>query len=163
MTDEAIIEAEYVEWKMVKTRSSLQLIFEVPLERQEQVMRALGVPMPNVSSPVAIARLVPASERSNVVQIEDHRPPEDMPLDDEPHKPPRPLSQVAGILCNSAIFQKFIEEKSEGWNHRPTTDEAATWLRHSCGVKSRAELNTNEVAAQRFRKIRAEYQAWGHV
>jgi hypothetical protein len=159
MTDEAIIEAEYVEWKMVKTRSSLQLIFEVPLERQGQVMRALGVPLPNVSSPVAIARLVPASERSNVVQIEDHRPPEDMPLDDE-HKPPRPLSQIAGMFCSNVLFQKFIEEESEGWNHRPTTDEAAEWLRHACGIKSRTELNTNEAAAARFHKIRVQYHAW---
>jgi hypothetical protein len=160
MSDEAVIEAEYVEWRMVKTRSSLQLIFEVPLERQEQVMRALGVPLPNVSTPVAIARLVPAAERSNVVQIEDHRPPEDMPLDDDPHKPPRPLSQIAGILCNSGAFQCFIQEGSDGWDHRPTTDEAAEWLRANCGIKSRAELNTNAEAIRRFKRIRAEYEAW---
>jgi hypothetical protein len=156
--DPAIIEADYTEWRMVKTRSSLQLIFEVPLERQEQVMRALGVPLPNVSTPVAIARLVPAAERSNVVQIEDHRPVDD--LDDELHKPPRPLSQIAGMFCNNVLFQKFIEEESDGWDHRPTTDEAADWLRHACGIKSRAELNTNEAAAARFRMIRGQYEAW---
>lgn len=158
MADEAIIEADYTEWRMVKTRSSLQLIFEVPLERQELVMRALGVPLPNVSTPVAIARLVPAAERSNVVQIEDHRPVDD--IDDEPHKPPRPLSQIAGILCNNVLFQTFIQEESDGWDHRPTSDEATDWLRSNCGIKSRTELNHNEVAAARFRKIRGQYEAW---
>jgi hypothetical protein len=157
MTDEAIIEAEYVEWRMVKTRSSLQLIFEVPLERQELVMRALGVPLPNVSTPVAIARLLPAAERSNVVQIEDHRPVED---EDEPHKPPRPLSQIAGMFCNNVLFQTFIQEETEGWSHRPTSDEAADWLRQACGIESRTELNTNAVAAARFRMIRGQYEAW---
>lgn len=160
MTDEAIIEAEYVEWRMVKTRSSLQLIFEVPLEHQQQVMRALGVPLPNVSTPVAIARLVPAAERSNVVQIEDHRPAEeDDPVGDDPRKP-RPLSQIAGMFCNNVLFQKFIQEESDGWNHRPTTDEAAEWLRANCGIASRTELNHDEQAAERFQKIRDRYEAW---
>lgn len=154
MADEAIIEAEYVEWKMVKTRSSLQLIFEVPLEKQELVMRALGVPLPNVSTPVAIARLVPASERSNVVQIEDHRPADD----DE--TPPRPLSQIAAMLCGVGSFQQFIYEKSDGWDHRPTKEEAADWLRSNCGVKSRTELNSNPDAARRFKEIRSGYEAW---
>lgn len=156
MADEAIIEAEYVEWKMVKTRSSLQLIFEVPLERQEQVMRALGVPLPNVSTPVAIARLVAVEERSNVVQIEDHR----QPVEEDDVSPPRPLSQIAAMLCGVGAFQQFIYERSEHWDHRPTKEEAAEWLRTNCGVKSRTELNTNTDAARRFKEIRSGYEAW---
>jgi hypothetical protein len=158
MADEAIIRGEYVEWKMVKTRKALQLVFEVPLEHQALVQAALGTPMPDQSNPVAICRLVDA-EQANVVQIEDHRPVEN-DADDEPHRPPRPLSQIAAMFCQNAVFQKFIEEWSDGWDHRPTTDEAAEWLRSNCGIKSRTELNTNEVAAQRFKKIRAEYEAW---
>jgi hypothetical protein len=156
MADEAIIEAEYVEWKMVKTRSALQLVFEVPLERQEHVMRALGVPLPDKSNPVAIARLLPAAQRSNVVQIEDHRHPED-----EPTRAPMTLAQSAGFLCGTPTFQQFIYENSEGWDHRPTKDEAAEWLRSICGVASRADIKPeNHVAAERFRKVRADYNAW---
>jgi hypothetical protein len=153
----------YADLKIIKTRSVVQIVVEVPLERGKEVTDLLGLPQPNAEIPVVIARMDAEKIKSNVVQIEDHRPAEDMPLDDDPHKPPRPLSQIAGILCNSAVFQKFIQEGSDGWNHRPTTDEAADWLRTNCGVKSRAELNSNEVAAQRFRKIRAEYQAWGQL
>jgi hypothetical protein len=154
MADEAIIQAEYVEWRMVKTRSSLQLIFEVPLEAQERVMQALGVPLPNVSTPVAIARLREAVEPTP--QIEHHN-------DDEPIKPPRPLSQIAAMLCGVGAFQQFIMESGDGWDHRPTTDEAAEWLRSVCGVKSRTELNTNQVAARRFKELRSGYDAWMRV
>lgn len=155
MADEAIIRGEYVEWKMVKTRKALQLVFEVPLEHQALVQAALGTPMPDQSNPVAICRLIEDVRESKVVQLEDHRPVED---DEEPKS--RPLSQVAAILCNSGAFQCFIQEESYGWDHRPTSDEAADWLRSVCGIASRTELNTNDDAAARFRKIRGQYEAW---
>lgn len=157
MADEAIIRGEYVEWKMVKTRKALQLVFEVPLEHQALVQAALGTPMPDQSNPVAICRLVEGVRENNVVQLEDHR---QAPEEDDDFTPPRPLSQIAAILCNNAVFQKFIQEESEGWDHRPTSDEATNWLRAVCGIESRKELNTNEVAAARFRKIRGQYEAW---
>lgn len=143
---------------MVKTRSSLQLIFEVPLEKQELVMRALGVPMPNVSNPVAICRLVEVPQQAEPAQIEHAN--DDADDDADEQKPPRPLSQIAGMLCGVGSFQQFILENSKDWDHRPTSDEAAVWLRTVCGVESRAELNTNQIAAQRFVKIRADYNAW---
>jgi hypothetical protein len=155
MADEAIIEAEYVEWKMVKTRSALQLVFEVPLEAQETVMRALGTPLPGRSNPVAIARLLPADERSNVVQIEDRRP-----VDSEPGRTPRPLSQVAAFLCTVQAFKCYIFEKALGFDHVPNTDEATDWLRSVCQVKSRRELDSDEQAARRFRDIRTGYDVW---
>jgi hypothetical protein len=156
-----VILGTYADLKIIKTRSVVQIVVEVPLERGKEVTDLLGLPQPNAEIPVVVARMdAEKIKPSNVVQIEDHRPPEDMPLDDEPHKPPRPLSQIAGMFCSNVLFQKFIEEESEGWNHRPTTDEAAEWLRHACGIKSRTELNTNEAAAARFHKIRVQYHAW---
>jgi hypothetical protein len=157
-----LILGTYADLKIIKTRSVVQIVVEVPLERGKEVTDLLGLPQPNAEIPVVLARLHAdkIEKPTNVVQIEDHRPPEDMPLDDEPHKPPRPLSQIAGMFCNNVLFQTFIQEESEGWTHRPTTDEAAEWLRHSCGIKSRTELNTNEAAAARFHKIRVQYHAW---
>ena len=146
----------YADLKIIKTRSVVQIVVEVPLERGKEVTDLFGLPQPNAEVPVVVARMDPEQlAPSNVVQIEDHRPD-----DDDPQKPPRPLSQIAAILCNNAVFQKFIEEQSDGWDHRPTSDEAAEWLRANCGIKSRVELNANEVAAQRFKKIRGQYDAW---
>ncbi len=155
MADEAIIQAEYVEWQMVKTRSSLKLVFEVPLEMQDFVQRALGTPMPNRSNPVAICRLVEGAVANNVVQIEDHRP--EPPADD---KPPRPLSQVAAFLCTVQAFKRYIFDKAHGFDHMPSTDEATAWLKSVCQIESRRELDSNEAAASRFIEIRAGYNLW---
>lgn len=55
---------------------------------------------------------------------------------------PQPLAQVAGTLCTLPAF----------WQHLGVTneEEAAEMVRNLCGVKSRAELNTNPAAAQLF-------------
>lgn len=156
MTDAAIIQATFSEWRMVKGRKVLQLVCEVPLEAQETVLRALGTPGVETDNWVAIARLNLTAKAEEPAQIEHAN--DDM--EDEPGKPPRPLSQVAGMLCNTPTFQQFIREKSDGWDHRPTSLEAADWLRAVCGIQSRSELNTHPVATERFKKIRADYKAW---
>jgi hypothetical protein len=160
MADEAIIRGEYVEWKMVKTRKALQLVFEVPLEHQALVQAALGTPMPDQSNPVAICRLVEgvAQQQSNVVQLEDHRP---IDGEDEPHKPPRPLSQVAAFLCTVEAFKRYIFDKAQGFDHMPNTDEATAWLKSVCQIESRRELDVAGSAAERrFKEIRAGYNLW---
>lgn len=157
MTNEAIISAEFTEWKMVKTRSTLQLVFEVPLEMQEHVMRALGTPLPNRSNPVAICRLVEGATQqpAQISHANDAGDTEDIP-----GKPPRPLSQVSAILCNIVAFRRFIMEQYEGWDQLPTADEAADWVREQCGVQSRREFDTDDAAAANFRNIRSAYSAW---
>ena len=153
-----VLKAVYADLKTVKTRSTCQVILELPIEALTDVVRLLGAPVPGSEVWVAIARLDPAKMQPESAQIE-HANDEI----DEPDKPPRPLSQIAGMLCGIGAFQQFIREESDGWDHRPTSEEAAEWLRANCGIKSRAELNTNEVAAQRLRKIRAQYDAWMRV
>lgn len=128
---------------MVKTRKVLVLSFEVPLEAQAAVMAALGTPMPDAETWVAIARLrqpgaEPASVPGEVNQL--------------PLPKPKSLAQIAGILCNTGAFQK--------WSGSKSADEAAEWLRGHCNVASRADLDTNEDAAAKFRDLKGEYEAW---
>jgi hypothetical protein len=155
MTDAAIIQATFAEWRMVKGRKVLQIICEVPLEAQGQVFAALGAPMPDTDSWVAIARLR-APQAAPTPEL-DHKP--EPPANDDTDKPPRPLSQVSAILCNIVAFRRFIHE-AKGFEVIPTVDEAATWVRETCGVKSRSEFDTDENAAANFRRIRGEYDAW---
>ncbi len=144
MADAAIIEAEYVEWKMVKTRKALQLIFEVPLEHQALVQAALGTPMPDTSSPVAIARLRLTPTVTENVTVE--------PGALEPPHRQRSLAQMAGILCNEGAFQSYIKVAD--------AEEAAKYVRGHCGVTSRAALDSNEDAANAFRTLKADYIIW---
>jgi hypothetical protein len=53
----AAISATFSEWRMVKSRKVLQLVFELPLEKQGEVLAVLGVPLPDAESWVAIAPL----------------------------------------------------------------------------------------------------------
>ncbi len=146
VTDEAIIRAEYVEWKMVKTRKALQLIFEVPLEHQALVQAALGTPMPDVSTPVYIARLATEAELSKGIDALT------VPAEIEPPRKPASLAQIAGILCNEGGFQKWCGAKDK--------DEAAQYIRDHCEVDSRAHISGNENAMRVFADIRASYEAW---
>ena len=139
MTDAAIIKATFSEWRMVKGRKVLQIICEVPLEAQRQVFEALGAPMPDAETWVAIARL-----RREAVQQE--------PEQIEPPRPLKSLAQIAGIICNEPAFWKYI--------HVANADEAAKYVRGHCGVTSRAALDSNEDAAQAFRTLKADYIIW---
>jgi hypothetical protein len=52
------------------------------------------------------------------------------------------LAQVAGTLCTLPAFWTYLGLSSEA--------EASEYVRNVCGVKSRAELDTNPAAAQLF-------------
>lgn len=65
-----------------------------------------------------------------------------------------PLSRLAAALCSNPKFQLFVF-KTFGEDVK-TENECADFLRKTCGVSSRAELDHNENAArtfhERFRK-----------
>jgi len=133
---------------MVKTRKVLVLSFEVPLEAQADVMAALGTPMPDAETWVAIARLREPGAEPASVPVEPASGPDMLP----PPKPRKSLAQIAGILCSSGAFQKWCGSKS--------ADEAAEWLRGHCNITSRSQLDTNEDAAFIFRDLKGEFDAW---
>jgi hypothetical protein len=141
--DFAMIEAEYTEWKMVKTRSALVLCFEVPLELQPLVQDALGTPLPGESVRVAIARL-------------RHDPGEDEADDKERRQ--IGLAERAGILCGGHLFQRFLAQRVG----RPVANsvEAGQIVRDLCGVKSRAEFDSNREAGAKFIDLKADYALW---
>jgi len=146
MSDAAIIKATYSEWKMVKTRKVLVLSFEVPLEAQETVQAALGTPMPDAETWVAIARL-----NLNAVAAQAEPPVIEHQPEPELRKPAK-LAQIAGILCNNGAFRK--------WCGATTVEQAAQHVRDRCNVDSRADLDTHEDAAAAFRDMKGEYEAW---
>lgn len=58
MTDRpAAIRAQFADYRTVKSRSTLQLIFEVAIEQQAEVFAALGFPLPSAPLWCAVARL----------------------------------------------------------------------------------------------------------
>lgn len=153
-----VLQATYADLKTVKTRSTCQLILELPIEALTDVVALLGAPVPGNEVWVAVARLRGKQEPSEA-EPEQNRLEGPANDDDEPGKPPRPLSQVSAILCNIVAFRRFLHEE-KGYEVIPSVDEAANWVREHCGVQSRREFDTVESAASNFRSLRAEYRAW---
>lgn len=70
----------------------------------------------------------------------------------EPQAPTQPwvpkggeLAKLAGIFCATAEFQE--------WAGVDTEEAAAAWLRDTCGIKSRAELDHDHGAAVLFHNL----------
>lgn len=71
-----------------------------------------------------------------------------------------PPAQQAGILCTDARFQEYVGRHCLGLKWAVSESAAAHWLRGACRVESRAELNGNDLARQRFECIRTDFDAW---
>lgn len=65
------------------------------------------------------------------------------------------LSQIAGAKCNDPNFRAWL--KAEFGEPFPDAEAAAVFIRQTCGVGSRSELDTSEHAAKMFRTILADY------
>jgi hypothetical protein len=64
----------------------------------------------------------------------------------------------AGILSRDQEFWSFLVDLGEIFDK--DQESATEWLRDYLGVKSRAELKTNESARQRLQKLNKEFSAW---
>lgn len=67
----------------------------------------------------------------------------------------KPLSAQAGIRCDDPRFLVFLEE-----TFGDTYNGAVDFVRAHCGVGSRKELDTNNVAADDWKGLNAEYEQW---
>jgi|GEM_PF-4338375 len=67
-------------------------------------------------------------------------------------------AQLCAMACNDAAFLRWLAEV----HHVDTADQVrvATRVRTMLGVQSRAELDTDPVAASRWRGMWADFQAW---
>ena len=138
MTDHAVITGTFSEAKFIKTRSAMQIVVEVPIEHADMALQVLGgVPQPGKEVPVAVARL-------NTIQ--------------EPKAKRGTLAQQCGILCGDPVFLKFLYEHGP---EIPRNDfEAAAVVRKICKVESRSEFDSDPLAGQRWRDLKAKYEAW---
>ena len=151
MTDHAIIAGSFADFKIIKTRSTAQLIIEIPIEHADEALERLGgVPQSGKERPVAVARLNLDVARELAPQAS------------EKPKGGR-LAQQAGIVCNEGAFRQFLieqEDLSVSPGRAITTAVVAEAIRLLCGVDSRSELDSNPDAAARWRDIHGRYLAW---
>ena len=72
-----------------------------------------------------------------------------------------PMVKQAAIRCKDRVFWKFVEETA-GIRFM-TPEDAAAWVKKSCGIESRTELDTNRMAAGHWSNIQAKFLAWKYA
>lgn len=149
---QGVLKATYSDLRTVKTRSTCQLILEMPIEALTEVVGLLGAPVPGNEVWVAVARLMTEKQFEDGIAAFAEATPPRGPQPALPKPKGASLAQIAGILCNEGAFWKFSGNTNAA--------EAAEWLRGHCNVASRADLDKNEDAAAAFRGIKGEYEFW---
>ena len=149
MADHAAIQGTFADLKSVKTRSVVQMVIEIPIERAEQVIKAFGFPQPGAEIAVAVARLDPEKAKASPAPLET------------PAKPKKrfhelPMPQQAAQRCNDAGFQLWLEQTSRTTTAHP--NNAADYVRWFCDVKSRADIGDN-MAGVKWDALNADYES----
>lgn len=149
MNSPAAFRATYSDWKLVKTRGVVQVIFEVPLADSDTAYEILGG-MPNH-----------ANERwFGIAALRQGQPIVDAP-EEKQSKNWRELqpSAQAGIRCAEPLFWAFLREEL-GMRDEGSADNAASFVRDHCKVNSRAHFNTNPAAKAVWQSLDNQFQAW---
>jgi hypothetical protein len=139
--------ATFSDARPIKTRSVLQLVFEVPIDRADEAMKFLGgFPQPAEERWVGIALAL--KEREKI---------------EAPAKERKPFHELrasaqAGIRCGEPEFWKYLEETVE--YACSDSDGAADVVRKICKVQSRSEFDVNGIARQRWNLMESGYQAY---
>ena len=83
------------------------------------------------------------------------------PADDE--RPSKDYSAEASMKCAEPGFQNWLRDYHATDDDGDLSDSAAAAavLRRLLKIESRRQLNTDPDAAQRWRDLRADFQAWG--
>jgi len=165
----AAFQATYSDWKVVKGRKVVQVVFELPLETADAAYQALGgMPVPANEVWCGIARLADASapEILSVSSSGERELASDPGLGPERKRrkfDELPPPQQAGILCGQIAFQKFLWEKfprqfrATAAVGQTALENAAAAVRLLCNVDSRADIKPDNTE---WLSLKLAYQLW---
>jgi hypothetical protein len=163
----------YTDWKLVRTRSVVQIVIEVPVEKSGEAYDVLGgMPSPGSEIWCAIARLNEGEHKGQQAPIQAAQAEPETPQ--TPHPTPaqsrswRDLSyaQQAGIRCSEEAFHKFLGEKIapdadfDSCTTPAATELAASIVRNYCLVQSRGDIRPNHPSARLWRELDEKFHAW---
>lgn len=145
------IAVTYADIRTVRTRKVFQIVFEGPIEQMGAAMELFGPPLPDAEVWAGVARLKARPQ----IEAEANEPESE---DNVGPRPPKALAQRAAILGTLQPFRRFLSET--GGVDIIGPDEAAVEIKRRCGITSRKELDSNEIAARHFRNICTDYDNW---
>ena len=167
----AAFSATFCDWKLIKGRKVVAIIFEIPLEGADVAYQALGgMPDPGKSVWCAIARLNSEPKESEVMPAERQthsRPPEMTPVSvDKPARARKPvaaekrLAQQAGICCADPVFWRFLFEQRYLADLAQSEENVADYIRIYCAVQSRSEIIPGSKAGRDWERLHNRFLAW---
>lgn len=168
MNEPAAFRATFSDWKLIRTRKVVQLVFEVPIEAADHAYTVLGgMPDPGKSVWCAVARLngkegdaahEPAANRDR--QGEHIAPPGQSKPAGRAKRSWDELSAAerAGIRCKEPAFQRFLREEYD--DEVTDEDTAAHLIKGLCSVRSRADIKPGTDAFDAWNDIDNDYRIW---
>lgn len=150
----------FSDFKIIRTRSVCQLIIEIPIEKADPTLKALGgVPQPSKERWVGIVALTgdpglqepPTSEEDPFAE-DDGCPNDLVPGEKSKVTPFSELSpSTQSVLkCNDPDFRRWMKVSQP--------EDCAIAIRAHCRVITRADLNTNPDAAARWKNLLGQYE-----
>lgn len=167
---QSAIRGTYSDWKLIKTRGVVQIIIEVPLSDADAAYEVLGG-MPNLANERWFAIAPLKDQEVGPAHPPASNPGQEIPRPDRAKRSWRELhpAQQAGMRCNEPLFQAFLEqEKRNAWTDGASIlggdtnryEQAVRCVRALCSVSSRADLNKDPDAADIWRRLDDQYEAW---
>jgi len=135
--------ATYSDWKLVRTRQVIQIVFEVPLADADNAYEILGG-MPNSSKErwfgiAAIREGIPAKSKRDWRDLSP--------------------AQQAGMRCQEPAFAAFLAEHyPDDW--REAASDPGECIRLICGVTSRSLIEKDQRSRVIWKQIDDQFQAW---
>jgi hypothetical protein len=155
----AAFSATYSDWKVIKGRKVVQVVFEVPIETADLAYQVVGgMPHPGTEAWFGIAKLDPRQQQEEPSAPRKAPVPTAQPRQSHPAGAPSYAKQL-GIACNEPAFWDFVREKLPRNGCIAVTDEkqAADAVRFLCGVKSRSETIKGTPAGDKARDLLLDY------
>jgi hypothetical protein len=157
---EAAFTATYSEWKVVKTRAVVQVVFEVPVENSDAAYQVLGgMPISGRERWFAIAALDKDAAASAIAALnKDAAATYAATRIGAGAKTPgrrrrsNPHAREISIACNDWDFQEFLGASN--------VEEAVEIVRKEIGVKSRTDVFPGTNAANAWRKMYDRFFEW---
>lgn len=155
MAEPAVLQATFADWRTVKGRKQLQLIFEVPIEQQAHVLSVLGAPLSDTATWVAIARLgaspeIPGSSPNPKNADRADKARQAFHDDNEMGQ----AARLAGMLRKDISYQNWLFPQYQhvaGVEGETFPQHISRLQRMALGVQSCSEIATDPAAYERWR------------
>ena len=154
MPKQAVVQGVYSDLKTIKSRSVVQVVVEVPIERGQEIVEAFGFPQPAQEVHVVIARMANGHQEREEPEGVDGASTGRRRFEE------LPAPQQAALACKEKAFQRFLHEEYSALE--VSEEEAAREVREICNVASRADLKHPGPAAS-WRGLYDRYQVWLRV